>query len=216
MPFPVFSGTADTARTLLQVIASSVATLVSLIFTILVVAVQLASSQYSPRALKTMLQDRPSHFTIGIFVGTFTYTLIILLGLRLTEDGAELISGFSTTIAFVLAVLSLGTFAVYSNHIIQSVRITSIINRVARDAREELERLYPNRISDHRHGDSDGATDFPSGRKPTRTFAAPKPGVITDIRRDKLLEIAARTDCTLVIVPVLGTYAPEEYPLVEE
>ncbi len=69
LPFPIFSGTADTARTLLQVIASSVATLVSLIFTILVVAIQLASSQYSPRALKTLLQDRPSHFTIGIFVG---------------------------------------------------------------------------------------------------------------------------------------------------
>jgi hypothetical protein len=94
-PFPIFSGTADTARTLLQVIASSVTTLIALIFTILVVAIQLASSQYSPRALTTLLQDRPSHFTIGIFVGTFTYTLIILLGLRLTEgDSPELVPAF--------------------------------------------------------------------------------------------------------------------------
>ncbi len=130
-----------------------------------------------------------------------------------------MISSFSIIIAFVLAVLSLGTFAVYSNHIIQSVRISSIINRITKDAREELERLYPNPIAahdhNHRRDDADGATDFASGRKPTRIIPAPRPGVITDIRNDQLLKEAKKTDSTFVIIPVLGTYLPEGYPMIE-
>ncbi|CAN5440080.1 hypothetical protein BH23BAC1_BH23BAC1_15870 [soil metagenome] len=95
-PLPLFKGKFDAAFNMLSVIATSVTTLSALIFTIIVVAIQLASSQYSPRTLSTLLQDRPSHITIAVFVGTFTYTLMILWGIRFTEtvDGQQ-VTGIS-------------------------------------------------------------------------------------------------------------------------
>jgi len=207
-PLPIFSGHPDTARTFLSVIAASVTTLIALIFTILTVAIQLASSQYSPRALSTLLQDRPSHFTIGIFVGTFTYTLVVLLALRVVtfEDG-EVVSGITMTFAFVLAVVSLATFAVYSNHIIHSVRVTSIINRVGETTREAVERLYPGAYS------SDEPAPSPEG-SPTRIIHAQRPGVVTDLDDEALFQLACERDCSIEIAPVVGAFVPEGSELV--
>ncbi|MDG5814160.1 DUF2254 domain-containing protein [Chitinispirillales bacterium ANBcel5] len=214
-PFPVFVGQADTARDLLSVIAASVTTLLALIFTIITVAIQLASSQYSPRTLKTLLTDRPSHFTIGIFVGTFTYTLIVLLSLRavsITPQDTTVVAGLSMTGAFVLAVLSLGTFAIYSNHILHSVRITSLISRVATITRDHINRYYP-----HEYNYTESAEKTTKWRPPVtpvKTVHSPAPGVFTDLKEDRLLELASDADCTLVIVPPLGAYVPGGAPII--
>ncbi len=209
-PLPIFSGHPDTARTFLSVIAASVTTLIALIFTILTVAIQLASSQYSPRALSTLLQDRPSHFTIGIFVGTFTYTLVVLLALRVVtfEDG-DVVSGITMTFAFVLAVVSLATFAVYSNHIIHSVRVTSIINRVGETTRKAVERLYPDpHASEERPGPRS-----PEG-SPSRIIHARRPGVVTDLDDEALFRLACERDCSIEIGPMVGAFVPEGSELV--
>lgn len=64
-PFPVFSGTVDTARNLLVVIATAIATLTALVLTIVAVIIQLATQALSPRAVRTFLHDLHSHMTIG-------------------------------------------------------------------------------------------------------------------------------------------------------
>jgi uncharacterized membrane protein len=217
VPLPLFAGHPDTARTLLSVIASSVTTLLALIFTIIVVAIQLATSQYSPRTISTLLQDRPSHFTIGVFVGTFTYTVVLLVALQLTVEEGELVSGLSVTLAFVLAVISLGTFAVYSNHIIHSVRVTSVINRIAGLTRSELERMYPGSVDDGSTGDGRARAAverLQREHEPTRVIEAPVPAVLVAVDSDRLLQLACRSDSTLVLVPHLGTFLPQGHPLI--
>jgi uncharacterized membrane protein len=142
LPVPVFVGEPDTIRTTLSVIASSVTTLLALIFTIIALIIQLATGHYSPRALSTLLQDRPSHFTIGVFVATFTFALVVLINLRFTANGdGATAGGLAVTLAFGLAVLSIGTFAIYANHIVHAVRVSSIINRIAGLTRETLDRM---------------------------------------------------------------------------
>lgn len=69
-PFPVFSGAPDTARSMLSLIATAIATLTALILTIVAVVIQLATQALSPRAVRTFLQDAHSHLTIGTFVTT--------------------------------------------------------------------------------------------------------------------------------------------------
>ena len=207
---PVFNGDLDTAHSMLSVIATSVTTLLALIFTIIVVAIQLASSQYTPRALATLLQDRPSHITIGIFVGTFTYTLMVLWGLRFTEtEGGEHVAGVSLSLAFIFAIVSLGNFAIYSNHIIHSVRVTSLINRVASETRRSIEKLYI-----ENKGYKIKLTEAPS-TEPDHVIYSDKVGVIVAIQVKKLYELALKSDAVFIIEPIAGAFVPEGYPLIK-
>jgi uncharacterized membrane protein len=210
-PAPVFfQGSADTARSLLSVIASSVTTLLALIFTIIVVAIQLASSQYSPRTVAILLQDKPSHFTIGNFVFTFTYTVVVLLMLRFTESfSGENVTGISLTLAFVFAVISLCAFAVYSNHIIHAVRVSSLINRIGMETREAIENLYPKEgaILDNRKEES-------LEKAPDHEVLSEKVGVIVEINQKEILKIAKKNNCTIKILPIVGAFLPEGAPLI--
>jgi uncharacterized membrane protein len=206
-PIPVFAGDESTARELLTTIATSVTTLIALVFTILAVVIQLASSQYSPRALHTLLQDRPTHLTIGVFVGTFTYCLVLLLAFRVTvdDDGA---AGLALTFAFVLAVLSIGTFAIYSNHIIHAVRITQILDRIAGATHAIIER--------HFRAPHEGLTAESKGEpqdEACREVAAPKSGLVVDFNEDKLFVLACRERLRIRVLPPVGAYVPEGAPV---
>jgi uncharacterized membrane protein len=160
----------------------------------------------SPRALTILLGDRPTHFTIGVFVGTFTYALVVLLCLRVATDD-DAVSGLSLTTAFGLAILTIGTFAVYSNHIIHSVRATSLIHRICSEARETIDQLYPpfGKVDDERTAAPD--------RRPDQVLQAPKPGVLVDVDDDELLRQAASAGCALVVVPPIGAFVPARGPL---
>lgn len=207
---PFFKGDLDTAHSLLSVIATSVTTLLALIFTIIVVAIQLASSQYTPRALATLLQDRPSHITIGIFVGTFTYTLMILWGLRFTEtENGENVGGVSLSLALIFAIVSLGNFAIYSNHIIHSVRVTSLINRVASETRRSIKKVYSK-------GNQYAIKicEIPT-IEPDHIIYSDKVGVVVAVQTEKLFKHALTTDAVLVIDPIAGAFVPEGYPLIK-
>ena len=69
-----FQGTADDARTLLITVAGTVVTVLALLLGLTVVALQLSSTQFSPRLLRNFLRDRSNQLVLGVIVGTFTYS----------------------------------------------------------------------------------------------------------------------------------------------
>jgi uncharacterized membrane protein len=209
IPALVFRGQADTARMILQIIASSVTTLLALIFTVIAVVIQLASGHYSARILTTLLADRPSHFTIGVFVGTFTYALVILMGFDvMIADDSLRASGISMTIAFLLAVITIGTFAVYANHIIHAVRITSLVGLVGHETRRAIERQYPDPLT------AEEESAFPGDRAPDAVVPAPRSGILVGFNLQALVAAATRKD-VIVVLPAGGAFTPEGAPLVE-
>src|SRR5688500_8403864 len=68
----------ESARSFLSALSSSMITLTALVFSITILVLQLASNQFSPRVLRTFLRDRHSQFSLGIFVATFTYSMLVL------------------------------------------------------------------------------------------------------------------------------------------
>jgi len=74
------------ARAILSVIASSMITVASLIFSITMLSLQLASSQFGPRVLENFMRDRSNQIVLGTFVSTFLYCLVVLRAVRGTED----------------------------------------------------------------------------------------------------------------------------------
>jgi uncharacterized membrane protein len=165
--------------------------------------IQLGSSQYSPRVLRTLFQDFPSHFTIGVFVTAITYALLMLLALSPGEESAR---GVATTLAFVMAVIAIVTFAIYANHIVHSVRISSMINRVAAETR----RLIDGELPDPFDGSEPATPDLPT---PSRHIPSSRWGVIVDIDDAALVAAAAEKDTVITLTAGIGEQVHEDAPL---
>jgi uncharacterized membrane protein len=203
---PKYLGSPDTARALLSVTATSIATLTALVLTIVTVVVQLASDKYSHRAARTFLQHRHSHLTLGVFVGTFTFAVLALLGLDATIEDS-IVVGLTIPAAFGLAVITIGIFVSY---IVHAVRGTSIFTRIGTDTREEVERLYPDRFDDET---TETGVNLPD--EPKAVIDAPRPGVVYEMDIAGLVEWAAAADATVVIRPAVGDFIPGDSPMID-
>lgn len=127
----LFSGGADAARTVLSAVAGSLITVTSLTFSLTVVTLQLASSQYSPRLLRTFTRDRYVHVTLALFLGTFVYALTVLRTVRNSADArAEFVPQVSVTAAFVLTVASVLGLVVFLAHLARQIRVESVLRTV--------------------------------------------------------------------------------------
>jgi uncharacterized membrane protein len=201
-----FDGGPDTAQTILSTISASMITFTGLVYSITIVVLQLASQQFSPRVLRTFLRDRHSQLALGVFVATFTYSLLVLRAVR-AEDApqGEFVPGVATSASFGLVLLSLAFFVDYIHHISQSIRVSSITTSIARETRAAISDIY-----DHEH--TEDPLPLPSGVE-VRTIPSPRQGVVTGLDRDSLVSLASRAGTVVEVVPAVGDFVPEDGPL---
>jgi uncharacterized membrane protein len=144
--FWIFGGKADAARTLLSVIASSLITVVAVAFSVTIVAVQQAASQYSPRILKNFMRDRVNQIILGTYIATFGFALIVLSDIRsgssgqgATSDSMGFVPGLSVMLTMVLAMLSLGMLVYFIHHVTLSLQVSTILTKIRSDLDREAE-----------------------------------------------------------------------------
>jgi uncharacterized membrane protein len=140
----IFGGGAEGARGVLSAIAGTMITVTALVFSITVVALQLASSQLSPRILRSFMGDRGHQVVLGFFIGTFTYSLLVLRSVRAPlEDGGGFVPSLSVSTGIALALVSVGLLIYFVHHSANSMRTSVVIARAAALARDLVEHLYP-------------------------------------------------------------------------
>jgi len=130
----IFSGTPDGARALLETIAGSVITVTSLTFSLTVVSLQMAATQYTPRLLRNFLTDRGTQIVLSTFVATFAYSITVLRTVR--GDGEEFsanVPRLALTVETALALASLAALVYFIHHIAQKIRIENILEEVQLD-----------------------------------------------------------------------------------
>ena len=202
-----FGAGPDGAREVLSAISTSMITFTGLVFSITIVVLQLTSSQYSPRVLRTFLRDRLTQAALGVFVATFVYAVLVLRTVRSTTDD-PFVPAVSTTVGVALLLASVGMFVAYIHHVATMIQVTSILSRIGVGSRAALERRYP-----------PGREDAPPGRVPVGTPRAVLParrsGVVVAVDDGALVEAAAAADVVLRVPVHLGAYVPEGAPLVE-
>jgi uncharacterized membrane protein len=142
LPF-LFAGGPEGARALLSAIITSMISFTGLVFSITIVVLQLTSSQFSPRVLRTFLRDWFDQLTLGVLVATFVYALVVLRTVRGTAELNPFVPQLAITVAFGFVLGSVVVFLVYIHHIAQSIRAATIIATIAQDTRALLERRYP-------------------------------------------------------------------------
>ncbi|PKQ29398.1 MAG: DUF2254 domain-containing protein [Actinobacteria bacterium HGW-Actinobacteria-10] len=205
-----FSGGPEAARAVLETIAGSILTLTGLVFSITMLVLQLTSTQYSPRALRTFLLDRTSKVTMGVFLGTFTFALLGLRAVRSsTDQGDPFVPGMLVSGAFVLTLASLYTFLIYIHHIAQRIQASSIIAAIAAESVETLDRMYPDEVGAESEQEPIAEPD-----EATAVILAPCSDSIVSVDEKGLVALASEWEVCFQLVHRVGAFVAEGQPLV--
>lgn len=194
------TGGPEAALAILGAIAASMVTLTGLVLTIVLVVVQLAMGQFSPRIVRAVLKDRPSQLAIGLFVATFAHAMLAMRRISSTEPGSP-VPGLAIVVAFFLVILSIAALILYVHHIGQSLRVAALIESVGTEARDLMDKLYPEDTEET--GAEDGAV-----------VTARRSGVVFHVATDELVRMAQKADCVLELIPAVGDFLPTGAPLV--
>ncbi|GAA0220555.1 hypothetical protein GCM10009539_02260 [Cryptosporangium japonicum] len=138
----LFSGGPEAARTVLSAIASSLITVTSLTFSLTVVTLQLASSQFSPRLLRTFTRDRLVHASLGLLLATFVYALTVLRTVRASlSDQTAFVPQIAVTVAYLLALAAVLMLVVFLAHLARQIRVERMMSEVHADTTATMNHL---------------------------------------------------------------------------
>lgn len=136
----VYGGGDTGARTLLGAIASSTIGVAGTLFSITIAALTLASSQMGPRLLRNFMRDRGNQITLGVFLGTFGYSLIVLRAVRGGETEA-FVPALGVTLGLGLAATCVGLLIYFIHHVANRINVDTVIDLVHDDVVADMERL---------------------------------------------------------------------------
>ncbi len=136
----LYNGAATGARTLLGAVASSTIGVAGTVFSITIAALSLAAGQMGPRLLRNFTRDRGNQFTLGTFLGTFSFTLMVLRSVRTHSEG-EFVPHLSLTLSIAFAFVSVGTLVFFVGHMAERINVDTVIELVSREVRTSIRRL---------------------------------------------------------------------------
>ncbi len=196
----VFGGGAEGARGVLEAIAGSLITVTGTVFSITIVTLQLASTQFTPRVLRTFTRDRGVQAVLGVFIGTFTYCLLVLRSVRSqSSDGAQFVPGVSVVVAILLALASVGFLIYFIHHMAHAIRVTSVLEHVTADGRALIDRRFPDGTGEPASGDSTPAGD-------PAIIPATTSGYLHFVAIDALFNIAIDRETTIRAEKMVGDF----------
>jgi uncharacterized membrane protein len=190
---------AETARAVLGTMASALFTGVVFICSALLVAVQLASGQLTPRIIGIVFRDPVAKLSLTILTFTFTFTLAALLRIE------SVVPLLTTHLAAYDCLLSLAVFYYLIDHLGQKLRPSGALRVVARLGRKVIASVYPQRLGDPVHGT---AADHPHilDQEPSQTISSSEDGVVLAFDLKGLTSLAQRADCVIELVPQVGDH----------
>ena len=191
-----FQGTAEDARSLLIVVSSTMITVTGLVFALTIVALQIASGQYSPRLLRNFMRDRGTQLVLSIFVGAFAYSTAGLYTVGIQGSGREaFVPRLAVSGSLALALASVGVLIYFIHHLARSIQIDTIMSQVEREAMSVIDEVYPHlpryREPEERCPDPPlEAVGLPSARSGYVQAVDPGPLVRAAMRHDLVVVVA--------------------------
>jgi uncharacterized membrane protein len=203
----VYGGGTEGARALLSTVAGSIITVAGVVFSIIIVVMSLASSQFGPRILRHFVRDRVNQFVLGTFVATFIYCLLVLRTVRGQDEGGFL-PHVSVTVALVLALVSLSVLIFFIHHVAVAIQAPNVIANVAHELDGVIDRLFP-----------DGHPQEPNGapgwfnESDCTVVEADASGYLQAVDTDLLLEQAAAREARIRLLRRPGHFITAGTPI---
>jgi uncharacterized membrane protein len=208
------------ARAILSVIASSMITVAGLTFSITMLTLQLATSQFGPRLMRNFMRDRSNQFVLGTFIAAFVYCILVLRAVRGTEDSG-FVPHLAVSFGVILAVAGVAVLIHFIHHIAASIRIENLLAELAIETSRTIDAMYPERIDRKPAQGCQGAkATMPSDFEATSgAIFLDESGYVQSIDTDALMRTAIEKDVVLRIEAHPGQFVTEHsavitaYPL---
>jgi uncharacterized membrane protein len=194
----VLNGSSDSARVILTTVAAAIITVIGIVFSITIVVLTLASTQFGPRMLRNCVRDPGTQVALGAFVATFCYTMITLVSVGGGGDKSDFVPHLSITVALVLTLCNVGVLIYFLNHVAVMIQLPVVIAGIARTLNAEIE--AQNRGALAASGVQRGPSDeellarLAESGAPIRT---PRSGYLQVIRMEKLVKVAAKANAVI-------------------
>ncbi len=196
LPGWVISGSADAARQILTTIAAAIITVVGVVFSIILVTLTLASTQFGPRMLRNFIRDRGTQLTLGTFVGTFVYAVLVLVSVGTGSHG-DFVPHIGVTVTLALMVADLGVLIYFIHHTAVSIQLPQVIASIAGDLAAAIKE----------QGSGNEEPDLTSGPAAVELLSraeagggillAPASGYLQFIQHQNLVKLAADADAVI-------------------
>ncbi len=213
LPGWAIAGGSDAARQVLIGIAAAVITVAGVVFSITILALQLASQQFGPRMLRNFIRDLGTQVSLGAFVATFVYS-VLTLG-SIAHQSADFVPHISVTVALVLTLGDLGVLIYFIHHVATSIQLTTVVAGIARDFRSTLRELNQEAVRARPGAESTGPEiqEVRSRLETGAPVAARTSGFLQAVGHDRLVRIAASSDALISLLHRPGHFVVEGQPL---
>jgi uncharacterized membrane protein len=208
VPVTLFPSRQDpqVAQVILSAIATSIMTVVSIVFAILLMTLTLASTQFSPRILVSFVRDRGTQWTLGVFLGTFSYCMAALPAARTLPVAFAPVLTVSG--AMLLALVAVGWLIFFIHHISQAISVNHIVDRIARETELVIDELMPRprtRFERVNQAPPDDASDTP--------ILNQRSGYLRFVDVNQLLYLAKSWRIRIRVERGVGQFLPAGVPL---
>ncbi|MBM9535648.1 DUF2254 domain-containing protein [Desulfobulbus alkaliphilus] len=199
----------DGARSLLTAVAGSMITVAGVVFSITLVALSLASSQYTSRVIRTFMNDRVTQTVLGVFVGIFAYCLVVLRTIREGDEGA-FVPELAMLAGLILAFVGIAYLIYFIHHISVAIQASSVIAATANETIAAVDNRFAKELGDN---DRDGIIWTSLADQFWSAIPAHKTGYIEAIDMEVLLSVARGHGIILRMEHGIGEFIIESAPL---
>ena len=208
VPRALFPSHADpqVAQVILGGIAASIMTVVSIVFAILLMTLTLASMQFSPRIIVSFVRDGVTQWTLGIFLGTFSYCMAALPTARsLPRPFAPVATVFG---AMLLALACVGWLLFFIHHIAHAISVSHIVDRIASETEGMIDEMMPLPCREIRL-----EPDMSEVKTWDTPFLSDESGYIRFVDIQRLVALAKFAHVKVHVVRRVGQFVPAGTPL---
>lgn len=207
----LYTSQPEGAHALLSTVAGSMITVAGVTFSLTLLAVSHASAQIGPRLLTGFMRDRGNQITLGTFIGTFLYCLIVLRTVRTASAGggeAEVfVPHLAVVLAVVLAIASVVVLIYFFQHVPQTMNVTRLTAGVGDQLLKTIECLYPEGIGTGEPEEEGEQQRPPQALRHRARITATKAGYLRLIDADGLMTLTTKHDLTVTVLKRPGEFA---------
>ncbi|TWU30488.1 DUF2254 domain-containing protein [Bythopirellula polymerisocia] len=208
----LFGAGAEGARGMMSTIAGSMMTVVGVTFSMVLMVLAMASSQYTSRILRNFIRSRVTQVVLGIFAGIFTYCLIVLRTIRSGDEGT-FVPNLAVSFGFVLALGGVGALIFFIHHIASSIQASSIIALVAEETISAVDRLFPVNLGQVVGNEDDEQSARPPSDWKWQPVKASESGYIQSVDNDELVHLARDRNTIVWMDNGIGDFVVENTTL---
>lgn len=205
----IYSGNAEGARTILGTIAGAMMTIAGVVFSLTMVTLTLASSQFGPRLIRNFMKSRGNQLVLGTFIATFIYCLLVLLTVHRNND--ELfIPGLAVSVGVLIAVINSAMLVWFIHHLASIIQADLIVADVGDELDGSLDKLFPEHF-----GCQSINPETIAASEPIQVIEARGGSYLRAIRAETLIDLARSRHVVLEIEPRPGDMLMPGWPLVK-